>query len=492
MDKLLLGIDFGTSTNFITKYDFLKKDAVAVENMGEYGGSNIFDNVIYIESGTNVVLGAAANKKGLSDPMNYFSDIKRYVVSEQWKQKIPHRDNRIFSAKDIATLIFTEIKAKVEKSENRSVDGIVLTVPYSYGDTYRRNIKEAVEASGMRVLKIIEEPIAAAVSFGILDNASEAGKKKILVFDFGGGTLDITIFQFSKKNQHCVQIEVLNTDGVERLGGKDIDHIIISKFQHYLSTQYDDISNEIERKEYQENLTKLAMETKENLSEDDEDDIYENYTINGDHKELELELSRDEFNGWLKNNNIIGEIEDALDRTLMGVEEEDLEAEDIDRIILAGGSSSIPIIYQTIKNYFGKEPESRKNLGELVAHGAGIIAGLTVDDSLEYEIIRRVSKNIGIAKGNRFKTILPKNTSYGIESVIHHLTIKNKETLKINFYEGDSAIIEHCEEIGSITIDTSILQGEKIGITLSKDKDEGRIIYHLYNQKNKIIETNYI
>ncbi len=495
MEKLLLGIDFGTSTNFVTKYDFTKKDAVAVENMGGYGDSNIFDNTLYIESGTNCVLGEAANKKGLSDPMNYFSDIKRYIVSDQWKQRVPHLDNHMLTAKEIATYIFKEIKSKVEKSENRAVDGVVLTVPYSYGDNYRRRLKESAEDAGMKVLKIIEEPVAAAVSFGILDKDSVHNKKeKILVFDLGGGTFDITIFEFIKQDNGNVKIEVLNTDGIERLGGKDIDEIVISKFRDHLGIQYDDINDEVELKKYQETLTKLATDTKKNLSSDEEDEIYENYMINGDSKELEMDLERDEFNSWLKNNNIIGEIEDALDRSLMDIEDGDIEPEDIDRIILAGGSSNIPLIYKTVEEYFGKSPESRKNLGELVGHGAGVIAGLTSDGSLHYEIIRKVSKNVGIAKGNRFEVILEKNTKYGIESKIHKLNISNANDgdLRISFYEGDTAIVEACESVGYLVVDTADIEGEEIGVSLSKDENDGRLVYHLYDENETLMKSNKI
>jgi len=490
MEKLLLGIDFGTSTNFVTRYDFSKKDAVAVENMGGYGGSNIFDNTIYIESSSNAVLGDLANKKGQSDPSNYFRDIKRYVSSDQWKQKIPHLDYRTYDAKEIASMIFAEIKSKVEKNENRKIDGVVLTVPYSYGDTYRRRIKEACEDAGMKVLQIIEEPVAAAVSFGIFDESSyRNNKEKVLVFDLGGGTLDITIFELSKSGDKTL-IEVLNTDGVERLGGRDVDEILITKFRSMIGVEYNDIDDEVERKKYQEKLTGLARTTKENLSEDEEDDIYEGFEINAQAKELEFDLERVEFERWLKTNNIVGEIEDALDRCLMDVDGEDIEPEDIDRIILAGGSSSIPLIHETIERYFGKAPVSRKNLGELVGHGAGIIAGMTEDASLQFEIIRKVSKNVGIARGNRFEVVLPKNTRYGKFSDIFEIPIGtgSGDELKIHFYEGDSAIVEQCEKIGSITVDTSGITGSTLGISLSKDEKEGQLVCNIYD--GNIIITN--
>lgn len=493
-DKLLLGIDFGTSTNFVTKYDFTRKDAVAVDNMGDYGGSNIFENIIYIESGSNVILGQPAIGRGASDPMNFFRDIKRHISSDNWSQRISHLDNQSYTAQDIATMILKEIKEKVERFENRSIDGVVLTVPYAYGDQYRRRLREAAQEAGLTVINMIEEPIAAAVSFGLFDNNSIVKDEKILVFDFGGGTLDITVFNFSKENQSHAKIEVLNTSGVKQLGGKDIDEIMISKFKYLIGVEYDDISNDVELKNYQEKLNKLAPELKEILSSDEEADIYENFSLNNTSKELELDLTTDEFNQWLKSNNIIGKIEDALDQALWDIGEDGLEPEDIDKIILAGGSSSIPIINETITNYFNKTPISQNNLGELVGRGAGIIAGISSDDSLNYKIIKKVSKNVGISQGNRFISILSKNTNYGIESDFYEIKLNTLTdiNIKINFYEGDASIIEECEYIGDLEFDTVDVNSSEIFISLSKDSNDGRIIYKLYDDKKTILETNHI
>ena len=493
-DELLLGIDFGTSTNYVTKYDFAKKDAIAVANMGDYGGSNIFENTIYIESGSNVILGRSANKKGASDPMNFFRDIKRHISSDNWSQKIPHLDNQIFTAQDIATLIFKEIKIKVEKIENRPIDGVVLTVPYSYGDQYRRRLRKSAQNAGLSVINIIEEPIAAAVSFGLFDNNSTTKDEKILVFDFGGGTLDITVFNFSKKNQSHAEIEVLNTSGVEQLGGKDIDEIMISKFKSIIGVEYDDILNDVELKKYQEVLNKTATEQIENLSFDDETEVYENFSLNHTSKELEIDLTVEEFNQWLKSNNIIGKIEDALDQALWDIGEDGLEPKDIDKILLAGGSSSIPIINDTIANYFNKTPIAQNNLGELIGRGAGIVAGIASDDSLNYNIIKKVSKNVGIAQGNKFVSILNKNTNYGIESDFFEIKINNltDTNIKRSFYEGDTSTIENCEYIGYIEFDTVNVGSSKIFITLSKDTDDGRIISTLYDDKKTALQVNHL
>jgi molecular chaperone DnaK len=306
--------------------------------------------------------------------------------------------------------------------------------------------------------------------------------------------LDITVFNFSKQNQSHAEIEVLNTSGVKQLGGKDIDEIIINKFKSMIGTNYEDISNDDELKSYQEKLNKIASENKEMLSEEEETEIYENFSLNRTNKELEFILTVDEFNKWIQTNNIVGKITDALDQALWDIGEDGLEPEDIDKIILAGGSSSIPIIKETISDYFGKPPVTQVNLAELVGRGAGIVAGTFHDESLKYNIIRKVSKNVGISQGNRFISILNKNTNYGIESSFYEFNINNLTdiNIKINFYEGDTSVIENCEYIGHLEFDASNLNSKKIFNSLSKDENDGRIIYKLYDEEKVELETNYI
>ncbi len=490
MDKLLLGIDFGTSTNFVTKYDFNKKDAVAVANMGSYGGTNIFENNIYIKGEDNYVIGDS--KKKYSDPENFFEDVKRYIVDDNKKYRVPNLNNRIVTAQDIAQMIFKAIAKKVEENENRKIDGIVITVPYSYGKKYRQRLQESATNAGLNVIKLIEEPVAAAISYGLFGDEIEDNKReKIAVFDLGGGTFDITIFNFEKSDTQNAKIEVLNTDGVKKLGGKTIDELISKKFMEYLKIDYSIFSKDKERSKFQAELNKIAKETKESLSDSDEEDIYENLSINGENQELEMEISIDDFNSWLKDNNIIGEIEDALDRAIYDI---DLEPEDIDRVVLAGGTSTIPIIKRVVEEFFGKKSEAKKNLGELVGHGAGILAGLSEDSSLQYTVIRKTSKNIGVASGNKFKKILHKNTRYGEKSSKIPLKLTNREkSLNVSFYEGDSAKIEDSEKIGKIEIDGSRFPSDQIYISLMReDKKDSKIKAFFYDKDKKLIFEKYL
>ena len=489
MDKLLLGIDFGTSTNFVTKYDFNKKDAVAVANMGDYGSSSIFENCLYIESENNFVIGQP--KKGINDPLNFFRDVKRFVVSDDWRHQVPNLNHKEVTAQDLTSMIFSAIKTKVENSESRPVDGAVITVPYAYSDKYKKRLEKAANDAGIKVIQLVEEPIAAAISFGLFSDDVQAGKKeKIVVFDLGGGTFDITVFEFQKNDRQHAKVEVLNTDGIEKLGGNSIDEMISEKFRAQLGVEYCDFTNKKEESNFRNKLKGVARETKEELSEAELADVYESFAINLNTEELELELERDDFNNWLKNNNIIGEIEDALDRAIYDV---DLEPEDIDRIILAGGTSSIPLIKDTVKKFFGKDPESKQNLGELVGHGAGILAGLSADDSLKYEIIRKTSKDVGIATGQKFKRILHKNEKYGVISTSHKVSLRNIESeLQVTFYEGVSNSIEECGKLGKAVIDGKQFTNGIVYISLERDKESGRIKYYFNDECKNEIDSGFL
>jgi len=491
MDKLLIGIDFGTSTNFVTKYDFKKKDAVALDNMGGYGGSNIFENCIYIESDGKYILGN--RDRAYSDPENFFEDIKRFIIDDNKRYRVPNLGNKDVTAQDLAEMIFKTIYKKVEDNyAGQKIDGVVITVPYSYGKKYRERLKIAAENAGLPVIRLVEEPVAAAISYGIFgDDIQNNKKEKIAVFDLGGGTFDITIFNFEKSDNQNAKIEVLNTDGVEKLGGKNIDELLSDKFMQCLNIQYSDIFKDKERYKLQAELSKSAKKTKEELSFEDETDIYETLSINGEHKKLEKDISIDEFNNWLINNNIIGRIEDALERAVYDI---NLEPKDIDRVVLAGGSSTIPLIKNIVENFFGKKTEAKKDLGELVGHGAGILAGLSEDNSLNYTIIRKTSKNVGIAQGNKFRAILSKNFRYGENSAEYKLKLRNqKDELTVSFYEGDSARIEDCEKIGKILIDGTEFTDGEIYISLVKeDKSDSQIKCYLYNKDKDLIFEDYL
>ena len=489
MNQLILGIDFGTSSNFVTKYDFNKKDAVPVANMGPYGQGNIFDNCLYIEGEDKFIIGD--QRRSSSDPLNFFYDIKRYIADDEWRHRVPNLGNREYNAQDIAEFMFTAIRKKVEQNENRKVDGAVIAVPYAYSEKYRSRLKMALEKAGISVIKMVEEPVAAAISFGIFNDLSADNKKeKVIVFDLGGGTFDITVFEYSKASNDKIKIEVLNTEGIEDLGGRKIDELIAEKFRERLGIEYSDIANAKELSSFKYQLKKTAKETKELLSTAYEEDIYHSFMMNNSPVELEFTLSRDEFYFWLKDNNIVSNIRAALERAIYDV---DLEPEDIDRIVLAGGTSNTPLVKKMISEFFGKEPESKQNLGELVGHGAGILAGLSLGSSLDYEIIHRSNEYIGIAKGDKFQKIFAKKTVSGEMTPIMSFFLKNYSNgeIVVPFYEGVSDTIYDCKKTGKVIINGTEFNNGIVRLSLSID-EESLVKCFFYNDKYELVLSKYI
>ncbi|MGA1870352.1 MAG: Hsp70 family protein [bacterium] len=491
-DGIYLGIDFGTATNYVTKWDFKKTDAMPVENLGGYGGGYFWDNVIYYESPTNYIVGEKAYKKGVTEPLNFVKDIKRYIEDDKWRVKIKSL-NKELAAVDVAADIFRVIKDKVEKNEGgKSIDGIVISVPFAFQHRERQKIKLAAEKAGLKVMGLIEEPIAAAISFGLHSKSIENNKKeKILVFDLGGGTFDVTIFDLMRKSDNSIKVEVLNTDGHKNLGGKDIDSMLVEQFLGSLGHDGKEV-NISDEKKYKQDQLALVMEArkvKEELSEADEVDVYLARLF--DNCTLDIEgLTREEFNNWLRKNGFVSKVKEVLYNSL---EDIDLEVSDIERIILVGGSSNIPYIQDLIEKTFHRKAESKEDVGRLVGHGAGIYCGKLLDNSLNYEVITKVSHDIGIKLDGRFLKLIKKNERYETFSDYKEIGIGNQaKTMSIGIYQGVYSNKDHCSLIGKITLDNvSKLPEKKIKIKLGTDKN-GIVKYILSDVKGKVIKEGEV
>jgi molecular chaperone DnaK (HSP70) len=163
-------------------------------------------------------------------------------------------------------------------------------------------------------------------------------------------------------------------------------------------------------------------------------------------------------------------------------------------VVLAGGTSTIPLIKKTVEEFFEKKTEAKKELGELVGHGAGILAGLSEDKSLNYTVIRKTSKNIGIAQGNKFKPILHKNMKYGEASAQKPLKLKNRgDELTVSFYEGNSARIEDSEKIARVKIDGTMFPSEQIYLSLIReDKKDSQIKAYFYDKDKNLVCEEYL
>lgn len=491
--SIFLGIDFGTSTNYITRWNESDETVKAVPNMdpASYTGDEVFPNVIYYQSnGTNVV-GKSAVKFASIDPYNGVSNVKRKLVEDYWKYDIPALSVK-YSAVDVATDIFTYIRKRVsENNGGADIDGVVISVPYAYGNKERLKIQKAAERAGLNVIDLIEEPVAAAISYGIFEKKSTMGhSEKIMVFDFGGGTLDITIFSYHKTPEGTVTIEVLNTEGLRDFGGQIIDEILMARVTEKAGIHISEIKDKEQRLRFQSEMLAKLIELKREYQywdEDEEDDIEE--IISG--IKVSVSVSTKEIENWLRGAGVLEKIRFAVDDALIDAGEKGMEPKDIDRVLLVGGSSNLNIVKRELETFFGKAPEvyDRIEINKMVGYGAGIYCGMKVKNKNSIKIIQRLSYSIGVRVGAKFDKLIAKNALYGTFSKPRKYSfLDSKGNRDIEIYQGNSTDITKCFFIGKIPFHTFSLKNEQeIEIELGTDM-KGMVAYRVCQSGKLLIE----
>ena len=478
--SLYLGIDFGTSTMYVTRWNVEKQCSEPVVNLGTHESGNVFPNVIYYDSPSEWQIGHAAEKKGTKDPANFVSSVKRGLEQRAFKRYIPHV-GRELTAVEITRDIFGALKRKVENNfGGQSIDGVVISVPFAFQHAERGRIKRAAEMADLKVLGLIEEPVAAALSFGLGQKAKPGVLEKVLVFDLGGGTFDVAAFKFVKQAEDRFAVEVLGTDGNKHLGGIDIDDYIFQQMKETLERKYADYRlDALDVKQLaleRSKLTEIARQTKENVATYDEEDAFFSSQVD-DNIQYEETWGEKQLEDILQNNGFINEVAVVLERLLFDLE---LEKEDIDRIILVGGTCAIPAIQEQVEGFFGKAPEKSDKLDEMVGAGAGIYCGMLLDKKIRFSVRLRLSKAIGLKQNGRFKPLLWRNAPYGETSVLEILPLGQKSReKKIIVYQGDGA---QQSELAAFTLspdDLNKVHG-KLGLTISTDQN-GMVRYTAYD-----------
>ncbi|MCI6085683.1 MAG: Hsp70 family protein [Selenomonas sp.] len=477
---LYLGIDFGTSTTYVTRWNEEKREVEPVENLGKYGSGNVFPNVIFYDSATEQQIGYQAADRGSGDQLDYVSAIKRKLEERSFKRFLPNA-GRELSAVEIARDSFACLKRKIEKNfGGERVDGVVISVPFAFQHAERGRIKHAAELAGLKVLRLIEEPVAAALSFGLVQKAKPGVCEKVIVFDLGGGTFDVAAFKFVKQAENRFAIDVLGTDGNKHLGGIDIDAHIADKIKEAMEEAHAEYRlDALEAKHLAQEkarMDKLARETKEIIACEGDERV--SYTsIVDDSIEYDETWDEEDLDQMLEHCGFMDEVRDVLDNLLFELE---MNKEDVDRVIMVGGTTQIPSIQNVAKEYFGKAPEIVEHPDEMVGTGAGIYCGILLDKRIKFSITLRLSKAVGIKKGGRFTVLLPRNERYGKQSdVVTIQTARKAHEKKITIYQGDGA---HQTELAVLTVPQETIERlhGSLGLSLGTDQN-GMVGYVLYD-----------
>ena len=451
----IIGIDLGTTNSCVSVME--GNEPVVIPNSE---GKRTTPSIVAFVEGGERKIGDPAKRQAVTNPTKTVYSIKRFMgnkFSESTKEatRVPYKvvkgdndtprvdiDGRLYTPQEISAMVLQKMKKTAEDYLGHDVTEAVVTVPAYFNDAQRQATKEAGEIAGLKVSRIINEPTAAALAYG-LDKAND--DKKIVVFDFGGGTHDVSILELGDG-----VFEVLATDGDTHLGGDDVDEKIIN----WLAEEFKAEENMDLRKDPMalQRLKEAAEKAKIELSSTSTTEInlpYVTATASGP-KHLVRTLSKAKFEQL---------IDDLVKRTIKpcqtALKNADLSTSDIDEIILVGGSTRIPAIQEAVEKFFGKSPSKGVNPDEVVSLGAAIQGGVLTGEVKDVLLLDVTPLSLGIeTMGNVFTKLIDANTTIPTKkSQVFSTAVDNQPSVEIHVLQGERAMAADNNTIGRFHLD---------------------------------------
>ncbi len=446
----IVGIDLGTTNSVVAVMQ--GKEPVVIPNEE---GRNVTPSVVAFKEDGQIIVGDPAKRQAILNPEKTIFSIKRFMgrryseVQEEIK-RVPYKvvqgpndtvlikiDDKTYTPQQISAFILQKLKRVAEEYLGQPVTDAVITVPAYFDDSQRKATREAGEIAGFNVRRILNEPTAAALAYG-LDKANQ--EKKVAVYDLGGGTFDISILDIGEG-----VYEVLSTHGDTHLGGDDFDREIINwladdfQKEHGIDLRQDPMA--LQR------LKEAAEKAKIELSSQFETEINLPYITAKEGRPLHLvkKLTRSQFERMIEPY-----IQKTVEHMKIALEKAKLSVSDIDEVILVGGSTRIPLVQKTVEEFFGKKPHKGINPDEVVAVGAAVQAGVLSGDVKDILLLDVTPLSLGVETyGGLMTVLIPAGTTIPTKKTeVFTTATDNQTTVEIHVLQGERPLAKDNRSLG--------------------------------------------
>jgi molecular chaperone DnaK len=455
--SVVLGIDLGT-TNSAMAYVVGGKPVIIENREGARTTPSVF---YYNSKDGSVVIGEVAKRNSVLHPENTFYEVKRFigrsfddpsvqhdislvpykVIEKNGKIKLLTKEGKEYAPEEISAAVLRKLKTDAEEKLGQTITEAVITVPAYFNDAQRQATKDAGEIAGLKVLRIINEPTAAALAYGF-----EKGKdERILVYDLGGGTFDVTVLEVSSDT-----IEVLATNGDTHLGGKDFDkrliEYIISEFKKETGIDLSKDKAAVQR------IKEAAEKAKHDLSTQQEHQINLPFITMGPDNQpqhLLMTITRAKFEELVKDL-----IEKTMDPVKKALADAGVKKEEIQEIIMVGGMTRMPAVQRAVEEFFGKKPNLSVNPDEVVALGAAIQGAVLKGDIKDILLLDVTPLTLAIeTAGNIATPMIPRNTTIPTSKTqIFSTYADNQTAVDIHVVQGERPLASDNKSLGKFTL----------------------------------------
>lgn len=428
----IIGIDLGTTNSCVAVME--GGEPVVITNSE---GARTTPSVVSFQANGERLVGQIAKRQAITNPEHTIISIKREMGTDH-KTKI---DDKTYSPQEISAMILQKIKADAEAYLGEPVTQAVITVPAYFNDAERQATKDAGKIAGLEVLRIINEPTAASLAYG-LDKTDHS--EKIFVYDLGGGTFDVSILELGDG-----VFEVLSTNGDTHLGGDDFDQKIIDYIANDFKAQYGiDLRND---KSAVQRLKEAAEKAKIELSSSMQTNINLPF-ITADStgpKHIDMNLTRAKFNELTHDL-----VQRSIEPMKKALSDAGLSISQIDKVILVGGSTRIPAVQEAVKNFTGKEPSKGVNPDECVAMGAAIQAGVLTGEVKDVLLLDVTPLTLGIETlGGVATPLIERNTTIPAKkSQVFSTAADGQTSVEIHVVQGERQMAADNKTLGRFTL----------------------------------------